>query len=330
MRRREFLGVLGSVAAAMHPLAARAQQNELVRRIGVLVGGGERDAEMLARAAAFKQGREKLGWVEGRNLRMDYRYLAARGDVHERLAKELVALRPDVILAYTTPVAQAVLRETRSIPIVFCSVSDPVGSGLVASLARPGGNVTGMMLYEEGITGKWLSMLKEIAPQTTRVALMANPKLTPFDYWVRSARARAGTLGLEVIPSPTATAADIERTIEATAQMPNSGLVALPDGNSLLHRDLAIVATARHRLPAVYAFRFFVAAGGLMSYGTDITDQYRRAATHVDRILKGANQADIPVEMPTKYETTVNLKTARALGLTVPSGLLVAADEVFE
>jgi putative ABC transport system substrate-binding protein len=329
MRRREFLGALGGVAATW-PLAVRAQQSERVRRIGVLVSGAERDAEMLARTGAFKQGLEQLGWVDGRNLRMDYRYAAARSDVHERLAKELVALRPDVILAYSTPVALAVLRETRSIPILFCNVSDPVGSGLVASLARPGGNVTGMMLYEEGITGKWLSMLKEIAPQTTRVALMANPKLTPFDYWVRSARARASALGLEVTPSPTTTAADIERTIEATAQTPNSGLVALPDGNSILHRDLVIVATARHRLPAVYAFRFFVAAGGLMSYGTDILDQYRRVASHVDRILKGANPADIPVETPAKYETTVNLKTARALGLAVPSGLLVAADEVFE
>src|SRR5689334_5175108 len=180
MRRRDFIAALGGAAAAW-PVVSKAQQGERVRRIGMLVSGTERDAEMLARTAAFKEGLERLGWVDGRNLRMDYRYVAARSDVHERLAKELVALRPDVILAYSTPAALALLRETRSIPIVFCNVSDPVGSGIVASLARPGGNVTGMMLYEEGITGKWLSMLKEIAPQTTRVALMANPKLTPFD-----------------------------------------------------------------------------------------------------------------------------------------------------
>jgi putative ABC transport system substrate-binding protein len=329
MRRRVFIAGLTGFAGAW-PLVGHAQQRQRERRIGVLVSGAERDAEMQARTAAFQRGLEEFGWFNGRNVRIDYRYVAARADAQEPLAKELIALRPDVLLAYSTPNALALRRESRSIPIVFCNVSDPVGSGLVASLGRPGGNVTGMMLYEEGITGKWLSMLKEIAPQTMRVALMANPKLTPFDYWVRSARARASALGLEVTPSPTTTATDIERTIEATAQTPNSGLVALPDGNSILHRDLVIVATARHRLPAVYAFRFFVAAGGLMSYGTDIIDQYRRVASHVDRILKGANPADIPVETPAKYETTINLKTARALGLTVPSGLLVAADEVFE
>jgi putative ABC transport system substrate-binding protein len=296
----------------------------------VMLSGAERDPEMQARMTAFRQGIEQLGWLEGRNLRIDYRFGAARPEFYEGLAKELVALRPDVMMAYATPIALALRRESRTIPIVFCNVSDPVGSGLVASLARPGGNVTGLMLYEEGIAGKWLSMLKEIAPQTTRVALMANPRLTPFDYWVRSATARAASLGLEVVPSPAATSGDIERTIEAAGRTSNSGLVALPDGNSILHRDLVIVATARHRLPAVYAFRFFVSAGGLMSYGTDVIEQYRRAASYVDRILKGANPAELPVETPAKYETTVNLKTARALGLTVPPGLLVAADEVFE
>lgn len=328
MRRRQFIALLGGAAAAGWPRFAIAQ--ERVRRVGVMVSGAERDPEMQARMTVFRQGLEQLGWSEGRNVRFDYRFGAARPELYEGLAKELVALKPDVMMAYATPIATALRRESRMIPIVFCNVSDPVGSGLVASLARPGGNVTGLMLYEEGITGKWLFMLKEIAPQITRVALMANPKLTPFDYWIRSARTRAASLGLEIVPSPAATAGDIERIIEAAGRSPNTGLVALPDGNSILHRDLVIVATARHRVPAVYVFRLFVAAGGLMSYGTDVIEQYRRAASYVDRILKGAKPAELPVETPAKYETTVNLKTARALGLTVPPGLLVAADEVFE
>jgi putative ABC transport system substrate-binding protein len=227
-------------------------------------------------------------------------------------------------------VVAALRQETRTVPIVFVTVSDPIGSGLVTSLARPGGNVTGLMLYEEGITGKWLAMLKEIAPQLARAALIANPKTTPYDYFLRSARTMATSLGIEVAPSPIANAGDIERTIESFARVANGGLIFPPDATTTVNRDLIIALAARHRLPAVYSWRFFVAAGGLMSYGTDNVDQNRQAASYVDRILRGANPAELPVQTPTKYQTTINLKTAKALGLTVPPGLLVAADEVFE
>jgi putative ABC transport system substrate-binding protein len=329
MRRREFIVCLGG-AASMWPLGARAQQGERVRRIGVLISGAESDPEMQVRVTAFRQALEKLGWSEGRNIHIDTRFAASRPDHYQRLAKELVALNPEVIFVQTTPITAALRRETRTIPIVFVSVSDPIGSGLVTSLARPGGNVTGLMLYEEGITGKWLAMLKEIAPHLTRAALMANPKTTPFDYFLRSAKTAVPALPIELVPAPVESAGDIERTIESFARVPNGGLVVLPSGPNILHRDLVIALAARHRLPAVYPFRFFVAAGGLMSYGTDFVDQDRQAASYVDRILRGANAADLPVQAPTRYETIINLKTAKALGLTVPPGLLVAADEVIE
>jgi putative ABC transport system substrate-binding protein len=329
MRRREFIALLGGAAAGW-PLAARAQQGERVRRIGVLVGGNENDPEMQPRVAPFRQELEKLGWSEGRNIRIETVFAAGKTDQYSRLAKEMIAKQPEAIFAHTTPLVAALRRESRTVPIVFVSVSDPIGSGLVESLARPGGNVTGLMLYEEGITGKWLSMLKEIAPNLARVTVMADPSTMPYDYYMRSAKARASSLGVEIVPSPVSGAADIERSIESAASAPNGGLVVLPSGTSILHRDLIIVATARHRLPTVYGFRFFVAAGGLMSYGTNLADQSRQAASYIDRILRGANPADLPVQAPTKYETTINLKTAKALGLTVPPGLLVAADEVFE
>jgi putative ABC transport system substrate-binding protein len=328
MKRREFITLLGGGAA--WPLAARAQQAERMRRIGILIVGAQSDPNMQERVAAFLQTLEKLGWSEGRNVQIDIRFAAGEPDRYGPLAKELTALQPDVIFAYATPIAAALQRESRTIPIVFVNVSDPIGSGLVASLARPGGNLTGLMLYEEGITGKWLALLKEIAPQLGRVALMANPNTMPYDYYLRSARAMAPSLGIEVVPSPIANAAEIAHTIESFVQTPDGGLVVLPDGTSILHRELIITLTARYRLPAVYAFRFFVAAGGLMSYGTDILDQYRQAASYVDRILRGVNPADLPVQAPTKYETILNLKTARALGLTVSDKLLVAADEVIE
>jgi putative ABC transport system substrate-binding protein len=268
--------------------------------------------------------------LEGRHIRIETVFAAGKTDQYSRLAKEMIAKQPEAIFAHTTPLVAALRRESRTVPIVFVSVSDPIGSGLVESLARPGGNVTGLMLYEEGITGKWLSMLKEIAPNLARVTVMADPSTMPYDYYMRSAKARASSLGVEIVPSPVSGAADIERSIESAASAPNGGLVVLPSGTSILHRDLIIVATARHRLPTVYGFRFFVAAGGLMSYGTNLADQSRQAASYIDRILRGANPADLPVQAPTKYETTINLKTAKALGLTVPPGLLVAADEVFE
>jgi putative tryptophan/tyrosine transport system substrate-binding protein len=327
MKRRTFISLLGGAVA--WPVAARAQQVERMRRIGVLTGDTENDPENKARLAAFRQELERLGWSEGRNVRIEYRFAANNPDQYHPLAKELVSLQPDVFLAYATPVAAAFQRESRTIPTVFVSVSDPVGSGLVASLARPGGNLTGFLLYEEGITGKWLAMLKEIAPSLSRAALIANPRRTPYDYFVRSAKSVASSLAIELAASPAENAADIERVIESFARQPNGGLVVLP-GTPTEHRDLVIALAARHRIPAVYYSRSFVAAGGLMSYGTDLPDQSRQAASYVDRILRGANAADLPVQAPTKFETIINLKTAKALGLTVPPGLLVAADEVIE
>jgi putative tryptophan/tyrosine transport system substrate-binding protein len=333
LRRRGFITLLGGAAATPSlawPLAARAQQPGGMRRIGVLMHSAESDPEMQARLAGFRQGLERLGWSEGRNVRIDTRFAASKPDQFPVLAKELISLQPEVIIAHTTPAAVVLQRQSGTIPIVFVSVSDPIGSGLVASLARPGGNLTGFLLYEEGITGKWLAMLKEIAPRLARAALIANPKSTPFDYFGHAAEAKASSLAVEVVPSPVENAADIERVIDSFARVPNSGLVLLPDSTSTLHRDLVVALAARHRLPAVYAFRYFVAAGGLMSYGTDSVDQNRQAASYVDRILRGAKPADLPVQAPTKYETVINLKTARALGLAVPPGLLVAADEVIE
>jgi len=327
MNRREFITLLGGAAA--WPLAARAQQGERVRRIGVLTADTEDDPQTKARLAAFRQGLERLGWSEGRNVRIDYRFAADHPDRYQPLAKELVSLQPDVLFAYTTPIAVTFQQESRSIPIVFAGVSDPIGSGLVASLSRPGGNITGLLLYEEGITGKWLAMLKEIAPSLSRAALIANPNRTPFDYFVRSAKSAASSLAIELAPSPVKDAADIERVIVSFSREANSGLVILP-GTAIEHRDLVIALAARLRLPAVYYGRFFVAAGGLMSYGIDYVDQFQRAAGYVDRILRGARPADLPVQAPTKYETTLNLKTAKALGLDVPASLLVRADEVIE
>jgi putative ABC transport system substrate-binding protein len=328
MRRREFITLLGGAAA--WPLAARAQQGERMRRIGILVNGAKADQEMQVRVAAFQRELGQLGWSEGHNVRIDPRFSAADPERLPQLAKELVALNPEVIFVHTTPATKALQKETRTVPIVFVGVSDPIGSGIVPSLARPGGNITGFMLYEEGITGKWLGMLKEIAPSLVRVALVANPGSTPYDYFLRSAKTVTPSLGIETVPTPVANAADIERTIELTARVPNSGLVVLPDSTTILHRDLVIALAARYRLPVVYAFRFFVTAGGLMSYGTDVIEQNRQAAAYIDRILRGANPADLPVQAPTKYETVVNLRTAKALGLEVPPTLLVRADEVIE
>ena len=329
MNRRGFMMLLGGAAAAW-PLAARAQQSERMRRIGILAALAKDDPDMKARLAGFRQGLKKLGWSEDRNVRVDTRFAAGRADQFQVLSKELVALKPDAILAHTTPVAAALQRESRAIPIVFISVSDPIGSGFVASLARPGGNLTGVLQYEASITGKWLAMLKEIAPGLARAALVANPKTTVYDYFRRSAEALAPSLAIELVPSPVENATDIERAIESLARASNGGLILPPDSTTLLHRDLIISLANRHRLPAVYALRSYVAAGGLMSYDTDQVDVLRKAAIYVDRILRGAKPADLPVQAPTKYETVLNLKTAKALGFTVPPGLLVAADEVIE
>jgi putative ABC transport system substrate-binding protein len=328
MRRREFISLLGGATA--WPRAARAQQPNGMRRIGVLVGLADDDPEAKARLAAFRQGLEKRGWSEARNVRIDTRFApaSARAQV---LAKELVALQPDVILSHSTPVTAALQRESRTIPIVFAAVVDPIGSGFIASLPRPGGNITGVMQYEASVTGKWLAMLKEIAPSLVRAAFVANPKTATFyNYYLQAAEAAAPSLGIEPVPTLVENATDIERAIESFASTPNGGLVLIPDISTLVHRDLIIAVAARHRIPAVYYSRTLVAAGGLMSYGNDLIDLFRQAASYVDRILRGDKPADLPVQAATKFETALNLKTAKALGLTVPPGLLVAADEVIE
>jgi len=268
--------------------------------------------------------------VEGRTVHIERRFAAADAGQYQPLAKELVALQPDVVLTVSTPVTAALQRETSAIAIVFLGVSDPIGSGFAANLARPGSNLTGIMLYEQGIAGKWLAMLKEIAPRLAHVALVAGPKTTAYDYFVRNAEAAGSSLGIEIVPTPVADAADIERGIEACSRMPNGGLLLPTDGTTIVHRDLVIALAARHNLPAVYALRLFVTAGGLMSYGTDMGEAFQQAASLVDRILRGAKPIDLPVQTPTKYQTALNLKTAKALGLTVPPGLLVAADEVID
>jgi putative ABC transport system substrate-binding protein len=326
VRRREFITLLGGVAA--WPVVARAQ--ERVRRVGVLMSQSDTDQDAQARLASFRNGLEQLGWVEGRNVRIEARYAGGRTEQYRSLAKELVVSKPDIIFAHATPLVAAVSRETSTIPIVFINVSDPIGSGFATSMARPGRNLTGLSLYEEGITGKWLGMLKEIAPHLVQAALVADPNTTPFDYFVKSAKAMALSLGIEAVPSPVTSTDDIERTVASFAQRPNGGLVLLPSTTLITHRDLVIVLAARYRLPAVYALADFVPAGGLMAYSTDIIELNRQAASYVDRILHGAKPSDLPVQAPTKYQTTINLKTAKALGLTVPPGLLVAADQVIE
>jgi putative tryptophan/tyrosine transport system substrate-binding protein len=329
MRRREFITLLGGAASAW-PLAARGQQAEQMRRIGVLMSAAADDPRWKALLTGLRDGLARLGWIEGRTIHIDYRFTGANLDQFSVLAKELIALHPEVIFAQSTPVTAALQRETRAIAIVFVEVSDPVGSGFIASLARPGGNLTGIIQYEPGIAGKWLAMLREIAPNLARVALLANPKGTAYDYFVRNAMAAASSLGIEIIPSPVDSVADIERLINSLAQQDNSGLLCPPETFITLHRDLVIALAAKHRLPAVYAWRYFVTDGGLMSYGIDLLDVYQQSASYVDRILRGANPADLPVQTPTKYETALNLKTAKALGLSVPASLLVRADEVIE
>ena len=327
IRRRQFITLLGGAVA--WPIAAHAQQPERKHRIAVLVGLAKDDPETNARFAKFRDECQRLGWLEGRNISIDYRFAPAGADVRGRV-EELIALKPDVILAHTTPVATALRRKTSTIPIVFVNVSDPIGAGLADTIARPGGNVTGLLQYEEGIFGKWLQMLQEIAPRITRVALLANPKLPGYDYLVRSTQAAAPSLGIELVQIPVAGAADIEQSINSFALTPNSGLVLPPESTTILHRELVIALAARHRLPAVYSARFWVTAGGLMSYGTDQIDIFTYAASYVDRILRGANPAELPVQAPTKYETVLNLRTAKMLGLSVPASLLVRADEVIE
>jgi len=329
MRRRGFITLIAGAAAGW-PVAARGQQAEQIRRIGVLMSVAADDPRWKALLAGLRDGLARLGWIEGSTIHIDYRFAGGDPDQFSVLAKELVALHPEVIFAQSTPVTAALQRETHAIAIVFVEVSDPIGSGFIASLAHPGGNLTGIIQYEPGIAGKWLAMLKEIAPNIARVALLANPKGTAYDYFLQNATAAASSLGIEIISSPVDNVADIERSISSLARQDNSGLLCPPETFITAHRNLVIALAAKHRLPAVYAWRYFVTDGGLMSYGIDLVDVYQQSATYVDHILRGANPADLPVQSPTRYETALNLKTAKALGFSVPASLLVRADEVIE
>jgi ABC-type uncharacterized transport system substrate-binding protein len=328
MKRREFILALGGAAAAW-PLAARGQQGERIRRIGVLITYAD---DLQIRVSAFQQTLQQLGWTDGRNIRIDYRWTAGAADEVRRLAKELVRLDPDVIVGQTTPSVRALGQESHTIPIVFIQVTDPVRAGFIVSMARPGGNVTGLSMYEPAMGAKWLEVLKEIAPGVARVALLFNPETAPGRgaFFLESIAVAAPALAVKPIASTVQDAAGIERAIAAFARESDGGLFVMPDLTTQSHRDLIVGLAARHRLPAVYSQRTFVTSGGLVSYGIDTIHQFRQAAEYVDRILRGAKAGELPVQGPVKFELAINVKTARALGLEIPPTLLARADEVIE
>ena len=328
MLRREFI-TLASGAAATWPLTAHAQQPERMRRIGAFAGI-EDDAEGQARFAAFVQGLRQLGWTDGRNVRIDYRWGGGNADNIRKHAAELASLAPDLILAAGAAVVGPLLQATRTVPIVFVVVPDPVGAGFVDSLARPGGNATGFITYEYSISAKWLELLKQIAPSVKRAAVLRDPDISTGIGQFGAVQAVAPSLGMEVIPVNVRDAGEIERALAAFARPSNGGLIVTASALVVIHRDLIIALAARHKLPAVFYERNFVAAGGLVSYGPDYLDEFRRAAGYVDRILKGEKPADLPVQAPTKYKLVINLKTAKTLSLTIPTSLLSTADEVIE
>ncbi len=328
MRRREFIAGLSSTAA--YPLAARAQQPERMRRIGVLLPTAKDDLDYQPWVGAFVKTLEELGWIDGRNVRVDIHWATANAVEIRKQAAELAALAPDVILAPGTSTVGPLTQATRTVPIVFPIIADPVAGGFVDSLARPGGNATGFMLFEYSISGKWLELLKQIAPEVTRVAVLGDPDTATGPAQFGVIQAVAPSLRVEVSSFNKRDTSEIERAITAFAQSPNSGLIITAGGPPLAHRDLIITLAARFKLPAVYFDRAFVTAGGLLSYGPDRIDLYRRSAGYVDRILKGEKPAGMPVQAPTKYQLVINLKTAKALGLTVPPSLLATADEVIE
>ena len=328
MRRRQFLSLIG--ASCIWPLAAHAQQPERIRRIGVVLALSEQDAEIQTRIAAFRKELERLGWREGRNLHVEYRWAAADPNLKRTYVAELVAQKPDLIFAAPTSMAAAVQRETRSIPVVFAQVADPVAEGLVNSLAHPGGNITGFSHFEFGIGAKWLEVLKEIAPNVTRVAVMYDPANPASTAYLPLMEAAARALVLDIVSSPTRDDTEIERVMNALAGEPNGGLILIPGPLMGARHRLIISLANRHRLPSIFSFRYYPADGGLASYGVDLVDLYRHAAGYIDRILRGEKPADLPVQGPTRYELVINTKTAKSLALTVPPTLLARADEVIE
>ena len=328
MKRRAFIAALGGAAAL--PLAARAQQPEKMRRIGVIFTGVADDPHGQARNTAFLRALEQIGWTDGRNVRIDVRWGAADADRIRQYAAELVALAPDVILATGSATVGPLLQVTRSIPIVFALVPDPVGAGFVDSLARPGNNATGFMLYEYGTGGKWLGLLKEIAPSITQVAVLRDAAISTGLGQFAAIQSTAPSVGVEVRPVNVRDAGEIERAVAAFAHSPNGGLIVTGSPLAVFHRNLIIILAARHKLPAVYFERAFVTDGGLISYGPDYLEEYRRAAGYVDRVLKGEKPADLPVQAPTKFELVINLKTAKTLDLEIPQSVLARADEVIE
>jgi len=329
--RRELLAALGSAAAAW-PLAARAQQPERMRRMGVLLNFAESDLEAQSMVEALHQTLQELGWVEGRNLRIDHRWAAGNSTRMQAFAKALIALQPDVIVGHGTPPVTVLQKETSTIPIVFIQVSDPIGAGFIANLAHPGGNITGFTTYESSMVGKWVELLKEMVPSVSRLAFLFNPETAPFvtRYYQGPLESSARSLGMQPSANPVHNASEIEGVIIALARQPGAGLIVMPDSFNIVHRERIIALAAQNRLPVISPFQVMVAEGGLMSYGVDQVDLFRRAAAYVDRILKGEKPADLPVQAPTKFALVINLKTAKALGLDVPPSLLARADEVIE
>ena len=330
MRRRKFITLLGGVAAAW-PLVAHAQQGDRMRRLGILMAGVESDPQYQADVAVFREGLQKLGWVDGQNIRIEVRWAGFNAETMRRYAEELIALQPDLILSNDTPTTATLLQQTRTVPIVFATVADPVGSGFVASFARPGGNATGFAVYEASLGGKWLELLKETVPNISRVVVIFNPATAPFaEYHLKSINDAATSFGVEVSVAHVHDVSELEIVVATQAREPNSGLIVLNEDFMIAHRVEIISLAARYRLPAVYPFRFFAELGGLISYGVDLNDNFRRAVSYADRVLRGAKPSELPVQAPVKFELVINLKTAKAIGIDVPLQLEQRADEVIE
>jgi putative ABC transport system substrate-binding protein len=328
MRRRDFITLIGAAAAAW---PARAQQDDRMRHLGILMAGAESDPQYQADVAVFREELQKLGWVDGQNIRIEVRWAGFDAETMRRYAKELIALQPDLILSNDTPTTATLLQQTRSVPIVFATVADPVGSGFVASLARPGGNATGFAVYEASLGGKWLEVLKETVPSVSRVVVIFNPATAPFaENELKSLNSAAPSFGVEARVAHVSDVSELETVVATQAREPNSGLIVLNEDFMIAHRVEIISLAARYRLPAVYPFRFFAELGGLISYGVNLNDNFRRAVPYADRILRGAKPSELPVQAPVKFELVINLTTAKTLGLTVPPSLLARADEVIE